>query len=216
MAGGVFHIYARGNNGELIFIDDEDRQRYLAFLVEQVEAFGLRLLAYCLMDNHIHLLVMTPEPNLGRAMQRLQGRYAQSFNRRHGRSGHLFQGRYGAVRLVSDAQLWTVAAYILLNPVNAGMCKSASDYAWSSYRALTTGAAPQWLAVDDLTTLLAAVGGDDARARFVAFVDGAPPMARPRPKPRPRGARGRPATAAKPRWSPDRPRRRSRRRPPPL
>ena len=92
-------MYARGNGGQEIFLDDADRWRYLAMLGDVVVRMRWRCLAYCLMRNHVHLLAETPAANLGAGIQRLHGRYAQKFNERHRRSGHVFQGRYGAVRV---------------------------------------------------------------------------------------------------------------------
>src|SRR3712207_7313843 len=117
--GAIHHVYARGNNRRLIYEDDRDRALYLAMLAAVVRRHEWHLLAYCLMDNHVHLLVETPRPNLGSGMQRLHGDYALLFNRRHERRGHLFQGRYGAKRVRDDAQLVTVLRYIADNPVEA-------------------------------------------------------------------------------------------------
>ena len=94
------------------------------------------------MGNHIHLLVETRDPNLGDGMHRLQGSYAQYFNRRHGYVGHLFQDRYKAVPVTSDGQLVMAAAYIARNPVEAGLCASAIDWTWSSHAQLDPGTAP--------------------------------------------------------------------------
>src|SRR6476659_7057647 len=97
VAGGVQHVYARGNNRERVFFDYADRHCYLGILDRTVARTGWRCLAYWLMDNHVHLIVETPEPNLAPGMQRLHGEYAQMLNERHGRVGHVFQGRYGSV-----------------------------------------------------------------------------------------------------------------------
>src|SRR3954454_20748947 len=93
LAGGVHHVYARGNAREDIYRDDVDRRMYLHTLGREVARWKWRCLAYCLMSNHVHLLLETPEPNLGRGMQRAHGTYARLFNRRHARVGHVFQGR---------------------------------------------------------------------------------------------------------------------------
>lgn len=122
VADGIFHVYARGNDKRLIYRDDSDRQTYLQVLAATVGRCRWHLLAFCLMDNHVHLMVETPNANLGIGMQRLHSDYAQQFNQRHGRSGHVFQGRYGSVRLESDERLWGVAAFIGMNPVEAGLC----------------------------------------------------------------------------------------------
>jgi REP element-mobilizing transposase RayT len=88
--------------------------------------------AYCLMDNHVHLLIEIPRPNLADGIQYLHGTYAREFNKRHRRSGHLFQGRFGSVRIKRDEQLWTVTEYIAMNPVRAGLCTTPSEWPWSS------------------------------------------------------------------------------------
>jgi REP element-mobilizing transposase RayT len=129
--GGVFHVYARGNAKSAIFLDDADRLAYLRLLARAVKHRRWALHAYCLMPNHVHLLLGTPQPNLGRGIQQLHGMYARDFNDRHGRSGHLFQGRYGAVLIQDDDQFEVVKAYIRLNPVSAGLCDAPDDWPWS-------------------------------------------------------------------------------------
>jgi putative transposase len=167
--GAVHHAYARGVNRELIYLNDGDRERYLALLGQVVERHGWRCLAFCLMHNHVHVLVETPAPDLGRGMQRLHGLYAQYFNRRYRRSGHLFQGRFGAVVMRSDAQLLMVARYIARNPVEAGLCGDAADWAWSSHTAIREPIRPRWL---DTPRLLAYFGtdGGDSLGRYLDFV----------------------------------------------
>ena len=133
IAGGVHHVWARGNNKALLFHDDVDREGYLWLLGSVVVRHRWRCLSYCLMDNHMHLLVETPEPNLGDGMQRLHGDFGRGFNRRHARSGPVFQGRFGSKPVGSDEQLWTVAGYIAANPVEAGLCRSPEDWRWNSH-----------------------------------------------------------------------------------
>jgi len=164
--GAIWHVYARGNRQQETFLDDDDRRLYLGLLGKTVRWQRWLCLAYCLMDNHLHLLLETPEPNLGSGMQRLQSTYAQAFNKRHGRSGHLFQGRYGAVRIDSDEQLWVTARYIAMNPVQAGLCKEPGAWVWSSHAA-TVGAAagPVWLDVARLRGYFGIWGG-----RYEEFV----------------------------------------------
>ena len=155
VAGGLFHVYARGNDRRDIFVGIDDYRRYLVFLVRAVRRQRWNLLAFCLMPNHVHLLVETPEPNLARGMQRAHSGYAQDFNQRHGRSGHLFQGRYGAVRITTDPQLVAVARYIARNPVEAALAGAPGDWPWSSHRvAAGSDPAPSWLANDRLMELL--------------------------------------------------------------
>jgi hypothetical protein len=124
------------------------------------------------MENHVHLLIETREANLGAGMQRLHGLYAQTYNERHGRCGHLFQGRYGAVRIQSDEQLWTVAAYIALNPVEAGLCERPDQWPWSSYGATTGRPSPEWLDVARLLWYFEGLGGESLQ-RYVELTMGA-------------------------------------------
>jgi REP element-mobilizing transposase RayT len=165
----VHHAYARGVNRVVIFLDDEDRERYLALLGQAVERHGWHCLAFCLMHNHVHLLVKTPAADLGRGIQRLHGVYAQYFNRRHGRSGHLFQGRFGTKVMRTDAQLLLAARYIALNPVKAGLCREATQWRWSHHRAALNGSRPGWLDVPLLLEYFGVDGGDPL-ARYLDFV----------------------------------------------
>jgi putative transposase len=133
--GTIHHIYARGVAGTDVFRDDLDRQLYLRLLGDALDRFELVCLAHCLMANHVHLLLETPEDNLSRGIQRVHGIYAQKFNWRHGRSGHLFQGRFGATRITSNAHLLIATMYIARNPVEAGLCAEPGDWRWTSYEA---------------------------------------------------------------------------------
>ena len=160
VAGGIFHVYARGNDKRLIYRDDFDRDAYLRLLAGTVRRHRWRLLAFCLMENHVHLLIETPEANLGAGMQRLHSDYAHQFNLRHGRSGHVFQGRYGAVRVKSDEQLWAVAAYVAMNPVEAGLCDEPEEWCWGSHAAALSGHVPAWLDIEGLFGYFAGAGGD--------------------------------------------------------
>ena len=144
--GALYHLTSRGDGQEAIYRDDEDRGTCLEVLANTVRRFHWRAHAYCLMGNHYHLLVETEDPNLAQGMRHFNGVYTQRFNRRHGRSGHVFQGRYHAVLVQKDSYLLELARYIVLNPVRANMVRSPRDWPWSSYRA-TAGliAAPDWL-----------------------------------------------------------------------
>lgn len=134
-AGALYHVTSRGDGQEDIYWDDEDRERYLEVLGHVCERFNWVVHAYCLMDNHYHLLVETPDKNLSKGMRQLNGVYTQQFNRRHGRVGHVFQGRYKAILVQKECYLLELARYIVLNPVRAQMVRSAKDWPWSSYRA---------------------------------------------------------------------------------
>lgn len=133
--GAVYHITARGNARERIYLDDEDYARFLDCLCSAVKRFNWILHAYCLMSNHYHLLIETPEGNLSRGMRQLNGVYTQQFNRRHNRVGHILQGRYKAIIVDKDNYLLEVCRYIILNPVRAAMVKGPRQWQWSSYKA---------------------------------------------------------------------------------
>lgn len=168
--GGIYHVYARGNAKQAIYLDDVDRTTYLRLLGLAIQKREWRCLAYCLMDNHVHLLLETPRADLAGGMQWLHGVYAQTFNERHGRVGHLFQGRFGSVRVTTDPQLWALLRYVGLNPVEAGLCDRASTWRWGSYGALHDDA-PPWLDREHVLGLLAASGSDPMR-RYVDLVEG--------------------------------------------
>ena len=132
--GGIFHVFARGNDRQTIFSDDLDRRTYLLILGDVCSRFSWGRLAYCLMNNHVHLLLETPQGNLSEGMQRLQNRYAKRFNHRHERSGHVFGQRFGSVRVTSDEQLIAVTAYIEQNPVKSGLCELPELWPWTDCR----------------------------------------------------------------------------------
>ena len=163
LAGGVHHVFARGNARQRIYLDDIDRLSYLAMLACVVEDRGWRCLAYCLMDNHLHLLIETPLPNLAAGMQWLHGRFARQFNARHGRTGHVFQGRYGSVLMKSQAHVWMAIAYIARNPVAAGLCTAPADWPWSSHRAVVGAAPVPWLDHERMLSHYDSLGGEPSR-----------------------------------------------------
>jgi putative transposase len=169
LAGGVYHVFARGNDRRDIYVDDVDRRAYLTILGQVARWKRWRCLAYCLMPNHVHLLLETPNANLAAGMQYLHGRYAQKFNERHGRSGHVFQGRYGSVHIASDEHLWTTVAYVALNPVSAGLCQRPEEWPWSSHASTINGRTrPPWLDVEHLLSYFEAIGGDPGQ-RYAAL-----------------------------------------------
>ncbi len=146
--GAIWHVTSRGVERRDIYLDRNDCSCFLEFLGETVADARWRLHAYVLMRNHYHLLVETPEPTLSRGMKSLNERWAERFNWRHGRVGHLFQGRFGGAPVTDEAHLRELLRYIVLNPVRCGAVAHASDYEWSSYRA-TAGLVPppEWLEV---------------------------------------------------------------------
>jgi REP element-mobilizing transposase RayT len=169
LAGGIHHVYSRGAARQTIFIDDADRRRYLATLAKVSRWMCWRCLSYCLMGNHMHLLIETPLPNLGRGMQQLHGRYAQRFNRRHEKAGHLFDARYGQTSVTSDPQFWITVNYIARNPVEAGFCDSPEAWPWSSHASIAAGSPPSWLDAPRLYSRFGSEGGDP-RMRYLEFI----------------------------------------------
>ncbi|MFC2095554.1 transposase [Candidatus Bipolaricaulota bacterium] len=161
--GAAYHITSQGNAGAKIFINQEDREAFLSVLDDVVSRLDWICHAYCLMDQHYHILVETPQSNLSRGMQLLNGIYTQRFDRAHDRSGHLLEGRYKAVLVEKGPHLLELARHVILNPVRAGVARSARDWPWSSYRA-TAGLAPApaFLSVE---WILSQLGTDEAQAR---------------------------------------------------
>jgi putative transposase len=170
IAGGLYHLTSRGNRRQRIFLDDHDRHRFLDLAGAVARRRGWLCSSYCLMPNHYHLLVETPEPDLSAGMQEINSLHAMWFNWRYALDGHLFQGRFKSVLVESEAHLLELARYVVLNPVRAGLCESPSEWVWSSYRA-TVGVDPKpdLLAPD---RILEGFGGspETARLRFAAFV----------------------------------------------
>ena len=145
-AGALYHVTSRGDGQEDIYLDAEDREDILELLGQACQRFNWTVYAYCLMSNHYHLVVETAEGNLSRGMRHLNGVYTQRFNRRHGRVGHVFQGRYKAIVVQKEAYLLELSRYVVLNPVRARLVRAAGDWRWSSYRAMTgQKPAPAWL-----------------------------------------------------------------------
>ena len=169
--GGLYHITSRGNERRAIFRDDRDRQRLLAVMSATVDEFGWQVHAYCLMPNHYHLLVETPQPNISRGMMKVNGIYAQAFNIRHKRAGHVFQGRFHSVFVDKDDYLLRLSRYIVLNPVRAKLVALPEQWAWSSYRPTAgTGPSPRFLVCDQI---LGYFGKTQAHAQkaYISFVN---------------------------------------------
>lgn len=171
MPGKAYHLFARGDNKMCIFRDDTDCTRFLELLTAALERFTVQCLAYCLLWNHYHLLVIPHEYSVSRLMQYLNGKYCRGFNRRHHRVGHVLQGRFGSRIVDDDEYMLTVLRYIALNPVAGGRVSRLEDWVWSSYRA-TAGlcAPPPFLAIDRLWTALGCSGADKGRAKYIAHV----------------------------------------------
>lgn len=135
-ASGVYHIMLRGINRQAIFEEDDDYKKFLYILQDCKAMSGFRLYAYCLMGNHVHLLIhiLPTSESLAQIFKRIGVRYVGWYNRKYGRTGHLFQDRFKSEAVDDDSYLFTVLRYIHQNPVEAGLCKNAGDYPWSSYR----------------------------------------------------------------------------------
>jgi REP element-mobilizing transposase RayT len=131
----LYHLTTRGVDRRAIFLDDDDRRFFLRVLDRVVRLDGFVVHAYCLMTNHVHLLVETPRANLAHGMQRLLAHYAREHNARAGRRGHLFERRYLDRLVETEEHLVSTARYLARNPVEARLCARPRDWRWSSYRA---------------------------------------------------------------------------------
>jgi putative transposase len=169
--GAFYHVFARGNRKGGIIADDHDRATFFRIVAEVVARRSWSCISYCLMTNHYHFLVETPNGNLSAGMHALNGRYANAFNRRHGLSGHVFERRFGAVAAESNWHLLELCRYIVLNPVRAGLCSHPGAWPWSSYLACVGASRPEPFL--DAERLLGFFGSEPARARrsFQSFVE---------------------------------------------
>lgn len=168
--GALYHVTSRGNARNPIFLDDTDRFHFLDFLGSAVQRCNWLCHAYCLMGNHYHLLIETPNANLSKGMHLLNGNHTNRFNKRHETVGHIFQGRYKAILVSRDSHLLELCRYIVLNPLRAGMVSDAADYRWSSYRG-TLGQAhpPPWLSTSWILNQFGAER-NQSRERYRQFV----------------------------------------------
>jgi REP-associated tyrosine transposase len=172
VAGGVYHVYARGSNRQAVFMFDSDRADFLACLARVISRTNLSCLAYCLMSNHYHLVLQTHDAELSLGMQMLNGAYANRFNRRYERDAHLFRNRFGAVYQETQPQLEWTLRYVVMNPVEKGLCGGPDEWRWSSYRAsVGIDEVPSFL---DVRRLLSLYGDtpDTAMARYRSSIEG--------------------------------------------
>ena len=175
--GAIYHVTSRGDRREVIFEDDDDRHCFLEVVSQAMRRFDAVALAYCLMDNHYHIVIHTRRANLSRLMRQINGVYTQACNRRHQRVGHLFQGRFKAILVDQDAYMLEVCRYVDLNPVRAKMVRTPANWPWSSYTAHTGRVPPPaWLDTDAVHGFLlgrdATTPADKRRAieRYAALV----------------------------------------------
>lgn len=164
---GYYHVVNRGNNRQAIFGDDADRLKFLDLLDCGRREFGLRIIAWCLMGNHVHLLLDDAEGRLSAFMHKVLGGYAFYLNARRGRGGHLFQGRFFSDPVESDERLLECVRYILNNPAYAGICP-AGAYRWSSYAEYAGEREPS---LTDTSTVLDLLGSAELLTRFIADRD---------------------------------------------
>jgi putative transposase len=178
--GAMYHVTVRGNGRQDVFLDDADRRRFIESLSRRVEGHAVRLYFYCLMDNHVHLVLETPRGNLSPFMSSLLTSYAVYFNKRHERSGHLTQGRYHAFAVEGDEYIRALSRYVHLNPVKIHpvceqalreRCRLLREYRWSSYRGYAGLGAPDPFV--EYRPVLALFGGNhsDRCGQYQKFVE---------------------------------------------
>jgi len=135
-AGALYHVTSRGNRHDDIFVDDADRLIWLDVFAQVCTRFNWRCHAWCLMDNHYHVVIETVEGNLSQGMRHLNGVFTQKTNRKHNRVGHVFQGRFKAILVQKEGYLLELTRYVILNPIRAGMVSDLLDWKWSNYLAM--------------------------------------------------------------------------------
>lgn len=169
--GAVYHVTSRGNDGQKTFICDDDRESFLSTLRSVRNRYHWIIHAYCLMDNHYHLLIETKRANLSESMRQLNGIYTQKFNRRHKRRGHLFQGRYKAMICDKDEYFLTLARYIVQNPVRARIVNDLTLFRWSSYSETAANTRKEDnLTVPDSTLSFFSRDREKAKKLYTSFV----------------------------------------------
>lgn len=167
--GGLYHVTSRGDRREVIYLSDADRQYWLDLLGDVCARHNWLCHAYCLMDNHFHIVVETIDGHLSAGMRQLNGVYTQWHNRTHNRVGHVFQGRFKAIIVQREAYLLELARYVVLNPVRAGICDAPEDWPWSSYRAMLGRVTPPpWLQVQ---WLMSQFDNSNHQAAVAAYIN---------------------------------------------
>jgi putative transposase len=141
---GVYHVTTRGTGGISVFVDDQDRAAFTQLLNDVPCRFGVQMHAWCLLGTHFHVIIDCRREQLSRVMHRLNGVYAQRFNKRHGRRGHVFEERYSAWLIASEEHLSAAIRYVQLNPVTAGLCGDAAEWMWTWPRPESSGPVP-WM-----------------------------------------------------------------------
>jgi REP element-mobilizing transposase RayT len=169
--GAFYHVTARGNEQKNIFKSNRDREKFLSYLESAGDRYGVVIHAFCLMDNHYHALIETPEGNLSQIMRHINGAYTTYFNTKRRRAGHLFQGRFKAILVDRDEYATTLSRYIHLNPIRAGIVALPEEYLWSSYQYYVgQKKVPEWLTTDFIYGFFAEKPAV-ARKRYCQFVN---------------------------------------------
>ena len=167
--GAVYHVMLRGNAGDPIFFEDGDRYRFYLILQYAVETFRCRIHAFCLMNNHVHLVLQVEDVPLSRVMQNISQRYTKWINRMRSRTGHVFQGRYKALLVDADSYLLELVRYVHLNPVRVGAAADAGDYPWSGQRSYLGKDMLPWLTTGFVLAMLAPQL-NRARSAYASYV----------------------------------------------
>jgi REP element-mobilizing transposase RayT len=162
LPGGYYHVMLRGNGGNDIFFSDADRSRFLLLVQKGIARYEHRVHVFCLMGNHVHLLIQVDSTPLSNIMQNLSFRYTRYINKQKNIVGHLFQGRYKAILVDADSYLLELTRYIHLNPIRAGLCETVNDYEWSSHHAYMGNVTNPWLHRQEI---LARFSKDESKAR---------------------------------------------------
>jgi REP element-mobilizing transposase RayT len=168
--GAIYHVMARGNRKQPIFADEVDRRRFLLILAIALKKLGAECFAYCLMDNHFHLVLCTPRANISQVMHHIDGLYAQYVNWRHRTTGHLFESPYIAIVIDDAAYLRNAIGYVLRNPVAAGLVAGAGHWQWSSYNATIGKTKRRFLTLTWLESLFGAATLEESRELLVKHV----------------------------------------------
>jgi len=173
-ANAWYHILNRGRRGELIFADSYDYIGFIDLLIDTSEQWNLRVAAYCLMPNHYHILVQTPDANISRCIRHIDGVYTQRFNRRYECDGALFRGRYKSILVEADSYLLTLVRYIHRNPIKAGLSDRPGGYKWSSHKGYLSRAEKwKWLHKNFVLSMLSKNKGEQVTSyrQFISAED---------------------------------------------
>jgi REP element-mobilizing transposase RayT len=172
--GAFYHVTSRGNLKEKIFFADSDREKFLKIIKRTKDRYSYFLHAYALMNNHYHLLIETPLPNLSQIMQNINTSYTVYINKKYTRAGHLFQGRFKAIVVDKDSYLLQLSRYIHLNPVRSGMVRNPIDFRWTSYQEFINEAEDGMIKIEDTLNHFSNKR-ESARRRYREFVEGDQP-----------------------------------------